>query len=438
MPRSSSPLSSRARPSGGTPLRRAWPVRAIPWAAVVTSALVLITAVFSVDAIRDAVSLESVAEARLQLSAAYLSIAPISNVLDTLTLLTVGQHIAVVLWVIGAFGIWRVIRARRRPTRRGTEVLVAACLVAAITLTYVVGALMPRPMAQLAVSDATVIVVDFHSHTMYSHDGRPGWTEEDVRNWHRAAGYDVAYITDHATFEGAERGIASNPGLAGEGTTILQGLEVVYRGEHVNILSAGRRYRGLTTPDLRDMDVQSLQLAGFLRATAPVLVETVPAHLSQVPARTNDAPGVDAIEIVDGSPRGLAEDRRDRRQIVHIADSLNLALVAGSDNHGWGHTAPGWTLLRVPGWRGMRTDSLSRRLEDVLRGGRRQAARTVERRVAAATNPVAVGFAAPLVAWRMLTTLSTDERVMWLIWAWGLVLLARGLRAYRIRPSATT
>jgi hypothetical protein len=438
LPRSSSPPSSGARPFEGTLRRRIWSVRFIPWAAVITSALVLITAAFSVDAIRDAVSLEPVAEARLQLSAAYLSIAPISNVLDTLTLLTVGQHIAIVLWIIAAFGIWRVLRARRRPVRLRTEVLAAACLVVAIALTYVVGALMPRPMAQLTVSDATVIVVDFHSHTMYSHDGRPGWTEEDVRNWHRAAGYDVAYITDHATFEGAERGIASNPGLAGEGTTILQGLEVVYRGEHVNILSAGRRYRGLTTPDLKDMDVQSLQLAGFLRATAPVLVETVPARLRQVPARTNDAPGVDAIEIVDGSPRGLAEDRRDRQQIVHIADSLNLALVAGSDNHGWGHTAPGWTLLRVPGWRGMRTDSLSRRLEDVLRGGRRQAARTVERRVAAATNPVSVGFAAPLVAWRMLTTLSADERVMWLIWAWGLVLLARGVRAYRIRPSATT
>ena len=419
-------------------MRRTWPGRSIPWLAVLTSALVLITAAFSVGAIRDAVSLESVAEGRLQLSAAYLSIAPISDVLDTLTLLTVGQHIAIVLSFIAAFGTWRVMRARRRPTRLRTEALAAVCLVLGIVLTYVVGALMPRPMAQLTVSDATVIVVDFHSHTMYSHDGRPGWTEEDVRNWHRAAGYDVAYITDHATFEGAERGIASNPGLAGEGTTVLQGLEVVYRGEHVNILSAGRRYRGLTTPDLRDMDVQSLQLAGFLRATAPVLVETVPAHLNQVPARTSDAPGVDAIEIVDGSPRGLAQDRRDRQRIVHIADSLNLALVAGSDNHGWGRTAPGWTLLRVPGWRGMRTDSLSRRLEDVLRGGRRQAARTVERRVAAATNPVSLVFAAPLVAWRMLSTLSADERVMWLLWAWGLALLARGLRAYRIRPSATT
>src|SRR5437764_10613241 len=53
-----------------------------------------------------------------------------------------------------------------------------------------------------------------------------------------------------------------------------------------------------------------------------------------------------------------------RQRIVHIADSLNLALVTGSDNHGWGRAAPGWTLMRIPGWRGMSTDSLSRRIED--------------------------------------------------------------------------
>jgi hypothetical protein len=146
---------------------------------------------------------------------------------------------------------------------------------------------------------------------------------------------------------------------------------------------------------------------------------------------------VQAMEIVDGSPRGLAQGRRDRDRIIHLADSLNLALVTGSDNHGWGRTAPGWTMLKIPGWRGMSTDSLSRRIEDVLRQLRREATRPVERRVAGGQNPIALLFTAPLVTWRMFTTLSADERVMWLIWIWGVVLLVRGLRRYRPRPSAT-
>jgi hypothetical protein len=411
-------------------------LRALRWPIVITL-LVIVSAVFVVDPIRDAVTLESVGEAGLGLTAGYLAIAPMSSVLDTLTLLTVGQHIAIALWVIGLFVISRVRRARSSEVLLWRESLAAIALVAGILIVYALAALAPRPMAGLTTSDATVIAIDFHSHTKYSHDGRRGWDEEDVRAWHRAAGYDVAYITDHATFEGAERGIAGNPAQAGEGTVLLQGLEAFDRGEHVNILSAGRRYRGLTTPDLKDVDDQALAMADLIPGTSPLLVETIPGNLSKFSSKANAAPAVDAIEIVDGSPRGLSQTRRERARIVHLADSLNLALVSGSDNHGWGRAAPGWTMLRIPGWRGMPTDSLSRLIETILRFGRRQSTRVVERRVADASSPIALAFAGPVVAWRMFTTLSADERVMWLVWTWGLLLLARGGRAYlRRTPNA--
>jgi hypothetical protein len=406
--------------------------------AIAVTLLVSVTALFAVDPVRDAATLAGIGEGRLDVSPAYMSIAPVSTILDTLTLLTVGQHIALLLWVIGAFVVYRVLRARRHDVSIAREAIAAAGLLIAIFLTYAVGALVPRPMAQLAVSDETVLAVDFHAHTKYSHDGRAGWTDDDVRGWLRGAGFDAGYITDHRTFEGAERGIAANPGVAGEGTMLLQGLEVGYNGEHVNVLSAGRRYKGIVTADLRDIDEQSLMLANMFPATSPLLIETLPGNLSKVSTPTpRGPPAVQAIEIVDGSPRGLSQGRRDRARIVHLADSLNLALVTGSDNHGWGRAAPGWTLLRIPGWRGMPTDSLSRRIEDILRVARREATRVVERRVAGGENPVALLFTAPLVAWTMLTTLSADERVMWLIWTWGIVLLVRGLRRYRPRPSAT-
>jgi len=392
---------------------------------------------FAVDPIRDAGSLAGVGEARLDVSPAYMSIAPISSILDTLTLLTVGQHIALLLWVIGVFVVWRVARARGRRTTLAKEGFAVIALLLAIFLTYAAGAMAARPMAQLAVSDESVIAIDFHAHTKYSHDGRAGWTDDDVRRWQRGAGFNAAYITDHRTFEGAERGIASNPGVAGEGTILLQGVEAGYNGEHVNVLSAGRRYKGVLTADLRDIDEQSLMLAAMFPATTPLLIETIPGNLSKVLVpNPRGVPPVQAIEIVDGSPRGLSQGRRDRERIVHLADSLNLALVSGSDNHGWGRVAPAWTLMRIPGWRGMPTDSLSRRIEDVLRVTRREATRVIERRVADGQNPVALALTAPVVAWGMLTTLSADERVMWLIWTWGVVLLVRGLRRYRPRPSA--
>jgi hypothetical protein len=435
-PRAASRSQSHAEPATS---RAPWYLRGIPWWAIGITLLVLITAMFTVDPIRDAATLTGVGEARLDVSPAYMSIEPISSILDTLTLLTVAQHILLLLWVIAGFVVWRVWRARSRATTTVREVIAAFSLLLGIFLTYAIGALVPRPMAQLAVSDETVIAVDFHAHTKYSHDGRAGWSEDDVRAWQRGAGFDAAYITDHRTLEGAERGVASNPGVAGEGTMLLQGLEAGYKGEHVNLLSAGRRYRGVTTSDLRDVDEQSLMLANIIPATSPLLIETIPGNIEKVKDTTAQGmTAVQAIEIVDGSPRGLAQGRRDRDRIVHLADSLNLALVTGTDNHGWGRTAPGWTLLRIPGWRGMTSDSLSRRIEDVLRVTRRAATRPVERRVAGGQNPVSLLLTPLLVPWRMLTTVSADERVMWLIWTWGIVLLARGFKRYRPRPSATT
>ena len=84
----------------------------------------------------------------------------------------------------------------------------------------------------------------------------------------------------------------------------------------------------------------------------------------------------------------------------------------------------------------MATDSLSRRIEDILRFGRRASTRPVERRVAGGQNPLSLALTGPLVTWRMFTTLSADERVMWLIWTWAVVGLVRVARRYRVRQAA--
>jgi hypothetical protein len=91
--------------------------------------------------------------------------------------------------------------------------------------------------------------------------------------------------------------------------------------------------------------------------------------------------------------------------------------------------------MRIGGWRGMSTDSLAMRIESVLRLGRNGSTLVVERRVADGTNPLALLFASAVIPWRMLTTLSTDERVVWLIWTWAIVLVVRGVRLSRLRPS---
>ena len=413
----------------------------VPWWAVILSLLVLVSADFAVDPIRNASTFQRVPDVHLVLSTGYLLLAPICSVLDTLSLMSVRQHIAILLTLVALFAACRAWRGLRHGTGPLRELKAAALALGGLVLVYAVGALVPRPMAALSVDtpfNDAVLVADFHSHTKFSHDGAPWFSPEANRRWHRNAGFDVAYITDHRTVQGAEDGIANNPPVAGEGTMILQGLEVVWRGAHVNLLGAERRYRGLTDPALRDLDDTSLALASAIPNSEPIVVYTFPDLMRNLhPAHGPGTPGARAIEIIDASPRGLGDVRRLRTVISYVADTFNLALVAGSDNHGWGFTAAGWTLVSLPGWRGMSTDSLAAAIDDVIRTRGFEGTTVVERRVANTR-----GFTwrliatAPLVVSRMFTMLTNDERVSWLLWIWAIALAPVAWRRRRPRGAA--
>jgi hypothetical protein len=415
-------------------------MRGLPWLALATIALLALSAAWAIDPIRDGATRGTLSEATLDRSSAYLLLAPISAVLDTITLLSVRQHIALVVTLVLAWALWwwwsrreldLAVTARRRAVLIASRVGIALVLLVGL---YVVAVLVPRPMASLQTSSPSVIVVDFHAHTKYSHDGRWNWEPEDVRRWHRKAGFDVAYISDHRSFDGAREGWANNPTQAGTETLLLPAIEVVWQGEHVNVLDADRMYRGILDAALRDVDNEALRLASLVPGNEPVLIETIPGDLSKVvAAKGSGTPGVRAIELVDGAPRGLTQSRLQRARILGIADSANLALVAGSDHHGWGHAAAAWTLLVLPGWRAAPPEDVSRAIAATLRAGGRGATKVAERYVADTDDAALLPFTVPLVTWGMFRTLSLDERVVWLAWIAALLMLSRvrGMRRRR-------
>jgi hypothetical protein len=427
-PRDRKPPSRADRANRALALLR--PLR--PWWGLLTvAALVLGSAPFAIPAIRDSATLESVAEATLRRPASYVLIAPVSNVLDLMTLLSDRQHTALLITLVLGYALYwmlrgRVMPATVTPARRAARVLARIGLaVLALLAVYFGGALLPRPMAALE-TGPDLLVVDFHAHTRFSHDGRPDWTPEDVRKWHANAGFGTAYVSDHRTFEGARDGWANNPALAGQGVTLLPAIEVVWKGEHVNVLQADKMYRGIFNETLRDIDEDALRLASAVPGTEPVLIETLPGDLSKmIPATGPGTAGVRAVEIVDGAPRGLGQARRERARIVKLADSLGLALVAGSNHHGWGRTAAGWTLMNLPGWRGVPPDLLMKGIEAVIRRGGYGSTRVVERYVAYTEDGIALPLTVPLVTWGMLRTLTMEERVAWIAWALALALLSR-------------
>jgi hypothetical protein len=371
----------------------------------------------------------------LALPPAYLAAAPVLGVWDALTVLSIPQHLAVLAGLIALFAVWRVSRAAGRRGRGLAPTLVReavglALFIGGVLGFYAVGAAIPRPMAALRVADPDVVVVDFHSHTGTSHDGRESFTWQRNLDWHRDAGYHVAYITDHDSVNAAQDAARANPARAGFGTIVLVGREVIYRRQHVAVL-------GLANPlDIAARaggDGASVVGADGACPAWPVLIQTIPEDLSLVPLPecADGAGGVMAIELIDGAPRGLGQGDRDRDRIFRLADSLDLAIVASSNLHGWGRTASGWSLLRIPGWREMSPSEVGERIEEKIRTERRAAVEVVGHRRPVDTGAGVAMAAVPFrFALDFLSQLSRAERVMWLLWL-GLAAVLFGRPALR-------
>jgi hypothetical protein len=415
------------------------PAFLLAWAGGLT-ALLIAGAIWPVAPLRDAAT-GAATDARLHLSPAFVVLAPLNNTLDALSLLSVREHAAVLVTLVAAYGAWRFsVSWSGRGADRGAvhEVQLLAIALVSLIAVYATGALVSRPMAaiELPARDSDLVTIDFHSHTNASHDGRKWFTPERNRAWHQAAGFDAAYISDHFTFAGADAGVRANPAHAGHGTVVFSAIECLEGGEHVNVL-------GVTSADYALFNGRYLAPAAVDAAisagrTPPVIIQTIPGPLGRVPR-----PGmagvvpVRAIEISDAAPRGLSDSDRNRTRILALADSLGLAIIAGSDNHGWGRTAAAWSVMRVPGWRALAPLALENKIENAIRSDGRRAVRVIER-----TRPVwptdtaaqgisgwvsiAIGaprFLAQFV-WQLAATRSWPERVSWLAWLWAAVVFA--------------
>jgi hypothetical protein len=404
--------------------------------AVVLSLAVVIAGWFAVPAVRNSATLQDIPEVSLVRPRAYLDFAPLSDVLDTVGLLSERQHIALVLGLATMWGLWRFARPGRMQRGSRENARSFAILMTSVVTIYLAAAWLPRPMVHLTSLDPDVLRIDFHSHTQNSKDARRGYSIERNQAWHHAGGYDVAYVTDHETFTGANQGLALDPSTWNGNTILLRGIEVNWKGEHVGLLGDELMSRCTLSANLHDMDLRDPVPAGCRSGRAPIVVWNHPRdpQLGKLPLASG---AVHAIEIANAAPNGMDLVRWKREQIVALARQYNLALLSATDSHGWGYATPNWTLMRIKGWRHLGRDELAAQIEQTVRVGGFGATRVVERSIAdPGASATALAFSVVVVPWRMLTALSADERWMWLVWIWAIVSMEWLLRHRRRVPLA--
>lgn len=404
-------------------------IRTYRWQLLITLAI-SITAVFSLPPLLDPANGAAPFGARLQAPLSYHLLAPVSDVLDMLTMLSPAQY-----WgMLGLCGLcFAVVRRARVSARRASFTLaglIGTCcrfFGGAIALVGI-ALVADRPMASLALDDPELLAVDFHSHTSASHDGRAGFDAERNREWHSSAGFNAVYVTDHRTFGGALLGALRNPVHSGDATVLLPGVELRDGDEHPILIGVDPRRMVITSPDWKDAAI-----AADGGPAPPMILLSVPGNVLSIPLGETAGPvRIVGIEIADGSPRGIAQASRDREAIAALAGRLRFALVGASDNHGWGRAAPAWTVMRIPGWRTMSPTQLDIAVRRTLLSRGPLATRVIARRLAAEpTSKVGAAVSGVSVALITMRTMSPTDRLSWILWTWSLGLVF--FRSQRLR-----
>ena len=388
------------------------------WPLLITLTIA-ITAVFSLPPLIDPANPSAFISAQLHAPVSYHIFAPLSDVLDMLTMLSPTQY-----WgMLALCGVCFAVCVRARVSARQTRLTFASSMrtccrflggaVALVGITLVAD----RPMASLAPEGPDLLTVDFHSHTSASHDGRAGFDAERNREWHSSAGFNAVYVTDHRSFSGALLGAKHNPAHAGDATVLLPGVELRDVDEHPILIGVDPRRMVITSPDWKDAAI-----AADGGPAPPMILLSMPGNVLSIPLDETTGPvRITAIEISDGAPRGIAQSSRDREAIAALAGTLGFALVSASDNHGWGRAAPAWTVMRIPGWRAMSPTQLDVAIRRTLVSRGPRATKVIARRLAAEpTSKVGAALSGVSVALITLRTMSPADRLSWILWSWSI------------------
>jgi hypothetical protein len=363
----------------------------------------------------------------------YLLLGPLFSLWDGASMLSMTRLRGFLLGTALLYLLCRLVRlarSRNRLLRLLRELGVLAGSLLGFALFLALGILWHRPMLALAGAGADWAVVDFHSHSNVSHDVRGTLMSKfDVRAnlaWHRRAGFDAVFVTDHNTIAPATQA-ESLPARC-------PGIEVSAWRAHIVLL-------GDTLPV--DRDPYSRDWAGLTRllqvsdsAYHSRSVASLPEYERNHWDRLDSlvAAGLDGFEIVNASPKANELSRTRRDSVIALARRTGRFVVGASDHHGWGATSMVWNLVPVPSWRATPAALCHRILARLDQGvGSVQVLERHRLRAESGWPSLLTPLGVVWETWRGMTGVVA---LSWLVWIWGiaLVLDARGRRRRDIIP----
>lgn len=392
------------------------PGRAPQLGAPLTLTLILIAArLAAVPPLTDPVNTAVPASLRLSVPAVYVALAPVFTTWDGISMLSMSRLTGFLAGLLALYLAWRIWQAFLHSPRLRLlrELGVLLLWVSALAVYLVVGALWHRPMLSLTSVLPGELVVDFHSHTNASHDVTGTWmTGFDAAanlRWHRRAGFDAAFITDHNVVSQESR-------VAGDGTVLCPGIEVSAWRAHIVLLGdtlpVDRRQYNRSLESLLQLLASSESDYGSLSVAS--LPEYRRNHWQRL--ETLVQAGLDGFEIVNASPKANELTRAERDTVIALARASNRLVLGVSDSHGWGATNMVWNLVPVAS--GTEPSAMCNAILQQLQTGF-GAVRVIERHRLRPDSWWPMVLTPVGMVWETWRSMGWPLSLSWLLWLWA-------------------
>ncbi|MCM8760423.1 MAG: phosphatase PAP2 family protein, partial [Candidatus Omnitrophica bacterium] len=247
-------------------------------------------------------------------------------------------------WFIWLSGIWTVFIMMRK-VKMGIKIQKAIrgifLIFLFLSLVIIYGIFLPIQIYKLVPKNYDAVLLDLHSHTIYSHDGIvPPWYN---LQWHKNYGFLCWAITDHKNGGVApilQEDIIKRNNLP---VAVIPAQEICFKGIYLNLLGIENDVNPKEFNNLKNL-VDTVHSYGGV-----VIVPHIWAkNKRRISLEEIADAGVDGFEIVGISSVPLTHKKQ--REIIELCRRKGLVMVGGTNWHGWNNLCNVWTLFKVDNW----------------------------------------------------------------------------------------
>lgn len=246
-------------------------------------------------------------------------------------------------WFIWLSIIWALYAIKRLKKQGKIKKLIRGftAIFISLLLFAVYGIFTPIQRYKLVPKNNAAVLLDLHSHTIYSHDGLV--TPAYNMKWHYNYGFKCWAITEHNNAGAAtilQENIIRKHRLP---LSAIPSQEVKFKGVYFNLLGIEKNInpKNFNTP--KEL-IDNIHNSGG----AVIIPHIWAVKKTQITLKELVDAGVDGFEITGISSVPLTLEKQ--REIINLCQENNLVMVSGTNWHGWNNLCTDWTSFETENW----------------------------------------------------------------------------------------